>query len=488
MKQARLTWGAGWALLALGMGSGLARGQERDSLRIRMTRLELDVTVHYGDGTLEGAARLSFENPTARAVTEVPLQVHRLMTIARVTDGDGAELPFDQDVVRYGDSPRRQVTQAWVRLPRPLPPGGTGRLAVRWAGVLWGYTETGSLYIRDRVDSAFTILREDALAFPLPGVPSWRSNRAGPRGEFSFEARVTVPRGQVVAAGGGLRGRSDRDSLTTWTYGSDDPVPFLNVAIAPYRVLAEGDLRVHYFPEDSAGAAMVMNAIGGAVRRLTAWFGPLGRELRLSVMEIPEGFGSQASLGAGIIMDARAFRDRSALSQLYHELTHLWNAPDTERPSPRWNEGLATFLENRLAHELDGWTGMDEHVVRTVDWLLPRYARDATNLTTPFIDYGRAGKTDLAYTVGFLMFYQLHQLLGAEGFDRAIGGWYQERRERGGTTDEFVRSVKRSAGIPLDRFFDDWVYTTRWYQRLSAGETPRQMVDSYRGGPRPRSP
>jgi hypothetical protein len=34
--------------------------------------------------------------------------------------------------------------------------------------------------------------------------------------------------------------------------------------------------------------------------------------------------------------------------------------------------------------------------------------------------------------------------------------------------------------------FDDWVYTTRWYQRLAAGETPRAMVEQYRARSGPR--
>jgi hypothetical protein len=447
---------------------------------VRLARLELDLRIHYGDGTLDGTAWLTLVNPGDGPVTQVPLQVHRLMAIGEVRDSGGNALPFDQDVVRYGDNPRHQVTQAWVRLPRPLAPRAATRLEIRWSGFLWGYTETGSLYIRDRVDSAFTIIREDALAFPTPGVPSRSGNRAGPRGDFTFEARITVPRGQVVAAGGALAGRTDADSLTTWVYRSSDPVPFLNIAIAPYRVLDEGGVRVHYFPEDSAGARMTMDAIGGAVQLMTRWFGPLGREFNLSVMEIPEGFGSQASLAAGIILDARAFRDRTELHQLYHELSHLWNAPDTDRPAPRWNEGLATFLEHRLARELDGGTDLAEYVDRVAAWFLPRFARDSANLSTPLIAYGRAGKTDLSYTVGFLLFYQLYEVLGPDGFDRAIGGWYQERRLRGGTTDEFVAWVKRSAGIPLDPLFDDWVYTTRWYQRLAAGETPRAMVEKYR--------
>lgn len=456
-----------------------AGGPEPGAPGVRLTHLELDVRVHYHDGTIDGIARLTLENPGPRPVGDVPLQVHRLMEVEAAHSADGRPLTIEQDVVRYVDSPRRQVTQAVVRLPAPLGPGETTQIAVRWSGFLWGYTETGSRYIRDRVDSAFTILRNDALAFPALRVPSWRANRAAPRGDFTFVARITVPRGQSVAAGGALVERIEGDSLVTWVYRSTLPVPFLNIAIAPYRQLSAAGITIHHFPEDSAGAGAILEAVTRAAERLTAWFGPLGRELRLTVMEIPEGYGSQANLGAGIIQDARAFRARDEMGQLYHELTHLWNAPDTDAPSPRWNEGLATFLQYRLTEALDGWTGMDAYVQRVVDWFLPRFAADSANLTTPFIDYGRTGKTDLSYTVGLFFFYELFEVLGEEAFDRAVGSWYQERRERGGTTDEFLAHLRRSAGVPLDALFDDWMYTTRWYDRLRAGETLRQLADAY---------
>jgi aminopeptidase N len=96
----------------------------------------------------------------------------------------------------------------------------------------------------------------------------------------------------------------------------------------------------------------------------------------------------------------------------------------------------------------------------------------------PLANYGAAGLTDRSYSVGMLMFYALAQTLGAEGFDRAYRGFFQQYRDRGATTADFVAAFRR-ASPKSDRVLSDWLLTTRWYRRLASGETVRHMVDGY---------
>ena len=73
------------------------------------------------------------------------------------------------------------------------------------------------------------------------------------------------------------------------------------------------------------------------------------------MIEVPDGWGSQADVTC-ILQTAAAFRDPARLVEVYHEVSHLWNVPATDLPSPRWDEGLATFLQFRMADERDGTT------------------------------------------------------------------------------------------------------------------------------------
>jgi hypothetical protein len=402
------------------------------------------------------------------------------MTFSEVLDASGRPLSYEQTVLRYADNQKLQVTQATITLPRPLPSKGTTTVAVKWDGYLTPYTETGSNYVRDRIDTAFTIVREDARAFPSINVANRSVNRAAPRAEFEFAVRLSVPAHQVVAAGGRLHARREQDGLVTYEYRSTLPVTFLNVTAAPYRVLEQDGFRIYYFPVDSAGAQMVANAARNALGRMSSWFGPMAGKLDLAIMEIPDGFGSQASLGAGIIQTASAFRDRRQLGQLYHELSHLWNAPDRDSPSARWNEGLAELIDNLLTRDLDGWTSMDDHIQNYLVSYLPRFRSDSANLVTPLEDFGRTAKTDLSYSVGYFMFYVLYEAIGAEAFNRSMGGYYQKYQVKGGSLAQLIAYIQENVPFELDQFFDEWIHSTRWYDRVRAGETLKEMAARYR--------
>jgi hypothetical protein len=459
-----------------------AVAQARDEFGLAMTRLELSLDLDYGDGSVAGWARYEIANRSTTPATTVPFNVGRLMDVGAVEGAEGHPLGFIQDVAVFSDSPRRQVNHVVVSLPRPLAPGASTALTIHYGGYLVGYTETGSLYIQDRVDEAFTILREDAFAWPVLGTLSARRNRAAPRPDFPFIARIAVPERFTVASGGRLLDQRTEDGRTTFTYESVAPAPFLNLPVAEYAVVRGGSVRVYYFPADSVGARRVLDGVTSGLALLDRWFGPLGATPELAVMEIPEMWGSQASLTGGIIQTADAFREAGHMSALYHELTHLWNAPDLDQPSARWNEGLASYLARRMARELDGWEGMQGYMRQATERLLTAASSTPEIATVPFRRYGEVGLTDLSYQVGMLMFYALHRALGDKELDAALGSYYQDHRERGGTFEQLIEYVRANASVGLDRFFEDWVYTTRWYDALRAGTPPEDIGFASRSG------
>jgi hypothetical protein len=436
-----------------------------------VTQRTLDLVIDYDQGNVTGYETLTLRNTAGTSSDIVPLLLNRLMTVSQIADPEGGAIPFRQDVVLFVDDSTRQVNAVVASLPQPVPPGDSVTLVVRYGGHLVGYVETGSLYIRDKVDSAF--------AYPTLGVPSRRVNRSmGFDHPFRFTARVTVPVGQVVATGGEAIEPERHDSVVTWTYRTILPANVLNIAIAPYRTLDRAGVRIFYFPQDSAGARMVDGAVAGAMARYAEWYGPLWQHMPVTIIEIPEGWGSQASLAGGIIETADAFRDRGQLFQLYHELSHLWNLPDRDAPSPRWNEGLAMFLQWRVASEIDGWTGWDVRLDRAEQRLRAVCQRSAPCGTVPFADYGKAQLTDLSYLVGQAMFYALFKTLGAARFDRAYRTFVEQHRESGATSATLVAAF-HAVSPASDPVFGDFFTTTRWYQRLLGGESLRSMVDGY---------
>lgn len=450
----------------------------------RQVDLQLTVALDYTEGRLSGRARIELENWSSTSASTASFMLNRLMSVSAARGANAKSLRYRQEIVTFTDDPIRQVRQVLVALPRAVAPGQRAVVELAYSGYLVGSTETGSLYIQDRIDSAFTILREDALAFPVVGVPSWQDAKSIPRVGFTYAVSVTAPVGLTVASAGHLVERRPVGGGVEWRYRGERSVPFLNITVAPYLLMETEGVRLFHFPADSSDAARLLGHTERALTRLREWFGPLRDPPVVTIMEIPDGWGSQASLTGGIIQTAAAFHDTAHFGEIYHELSHLWNAPDLDRPSPRWNEGLASFLALRMARDLDGWTGLDSAIQASAAPLAARL-RESQSASTPMLDYGRTGNTDLSYRVGRLLFYLLERLVGPEEFNGIVGGYYQHFAETGGTTEDFASFATSHSAHDLRPLFEDWLRTTNWIGLLDREKTLDRIAELYR---RARSP
>jgi hypothetical protein len=223
--------------------------------RLRLRAIELAVDIDYETERLTGTAALEVENLSENPNQEASLLLGRLMRFERIETPDGSQIPFRQEIVTFADSPKKQVNRALVEMPEPIAAHGRARLRVTYSGYLVGYTETGSLYVKDHIDPEFTIVRADAYAFPVVAVASEEKNRSIPLADFSFDLRVTVPSDLTVADGGELVDRTEKGRRTTWHYRSVSSVPFLNLAIAKYDVAEKDGIKLYSFPKDREGPA-----------------------------------------------------------------------------------------------------------------------------------------------------------------------------------------------------------------------------------------
>jgi hypothetical protein len=463
-------------LLASGLSAaGVPGGAER----LRTLRTELDLRVDLAEERMDGSARLTVRNEGSLPARELPVLLYRLMTVQGVRDASGAALPFTQQVIAFEDEPRKQVTRAAVVLPQPLGPGETASIEVVYGGFLAGYVETGSLYIKDRISEEFTIVRQDGEAYPTVGPASNRGRREAGLPTFDWAARITVPSTHVVASGGELVERVAKSGWTTFVYRGVRPAWRLDFAIARYEIVEKAPLRIYFLPGDSPGAERLLKAGTAGLADLERRFGPRPGAGGLAVIEIPDGWGSQASETA-IIQSAAAFRDPARTRELYHELTHLWNPPSLDRPDSRWNEGLATFLEDLVAERLDGRKGVRDGAERMAKFLRERVAREPRLSRVPMSDYGREEMTDYSYSVGELLFHLLYRAVGEETFDAILRGFIEESRERGGRASELAARAKLLGGAGADRLFREWFETTAWTDLLSRAATVEELVPRYR--------
>lgn len=434
-----------------------------------LDHLQLDLNVDYENGTVGGIARLTIHNTSKAPVSDVPLLLGRLMTVK-----NAGGLQFDQDVLTFTDDPRMQVDGAVVHLREPLPPAATTTLSIEYGGPLVGYTETGSLYIKDHVDEKFSILREDAFAFPVLGALSHMAVRTLTR-SFTYDVRVTVPSGFVVAAGA-FAGQEEKDGKTTFHFVTAERVPFVNLAIAKFKLSDENGVRIYALPEDEAGSKMVRRKTEQALALLTNWLGPLARPPHVTIIEIPTGWGSQADLLAGIILTGETFQDPKWLFELYHELGHLWNPTELDRPSPRLNEGLSTWLEAEMTQELDA--SPSSHGKGTIDRLLKRSAKEPRLSTVPLASYGTERMGDWSYPVGAVYFHLLQAVIGRDALLGVLREWYQTHKTSGATLRDFT-TLLESRYPRAKKIDDDWITSAAWLPKLRESPSVEQLAAKY---------
>ncbi|UCG88561.1 MAG: hypothetical protein JSW71_08475 [Gemmatimonadota bacterium] len=450
------------------------------TLEVAPAAYDLAIEVDFEETKIRGTGRLTVRNTSDRSVDRVPLLLYRMMRVSELTDLEGHPLRFTQQIFPFDDWEQLQVNYVDVEIAS-LDPGEEQTLAIRWEGYLHGYTEA-MRYVRDHIDPMYTTVREETKSYPVVGYPSWQANALAGLPKFDAELRVTVPDSLVVANGGELLGVESASGKATYHYRSSRPSWRIDIAIAPYEIMERSGLKLFYFAEDRVGAETVAGGFLRAMDQYKEWFGPLHGFAGYAIIEVPTGYGSQADV-SNILLQASVFQDPDDLTQLYHEASHLWNVELSERPSPRWDEGLAMFLQqllvdvfagNEALNAVEGLAGRIRSRLRTQFENEPRLSE------IPPIEYGSEDVTDLSYRVGMLMFGALYHLIGQDGLNQLVGGFYQEHYAAGASTADFVARAKTVAPVDLDRFFEDWLYGTGYTRFLDSDLTLAQIANTYR--------
>lgn len=277
--------------------------------------------------------------------------------------------------------------------------------------------------------------------------------------------------------------KEDKNGLTTWVYRDKIPSWRIDLAVSKYTILEGegGRLRIFAFPEDVEGAGKLLASLTSTLELYTRWFGPLKVFRGLTVIEIPDGYGSQADVAA-IIQEAGAFKNPSGRYSFYHELSHLWNVEAKDPLPPRFeSEGLAMFLQHFVQEKLEDDNGAVEKAVgESLVRMAETFREHPGWKETPMIDYGVKQLTDLSYRMGQVLFYLLYRTLGEKAFLETIGDFYRGYFDTGATARQFVDFVKNKSKINLDKLFEEWVFTARAAELIAAGTSAEELARRYR--------
>jgi hypothetical protein len=449
---------------------------------LKTVRYDLDIKVDYEAEKIFGRCRLTVHNSGSSAFTGVPLVLYRLLKVESIRGGRGEALSFTQEVVAFDDLEKMQVNSVRVSLPAPLRSGESGTLDISYQGHILGYAETGMAYVRDTIDPEFTILRPDCRAYPEVGLPSWKASRRIGLQNYDYRLNVTVPSALAVANGGRLLGVSTSNGWSTYSYENIKPAWRMDAAIAAYSVLEEDleHLKIFYFKDDAAGASNILATLKSTIDLYSRWFGPPGEIKGFAVIEIPDGFGSQADV-TSILQTRGAFQKPDQMYQFYHELSHLFDVRPADVFPPRFeSEGMATFLQYLVQEKKDGAAGtLKKAEDRILSRVKKEFDENSKYAEVPMADYGKADMTDLSYTKGMIFFALLHDIVGEEKFFSAMGSFYRKFRPTGATTADFAAHLKSELGRGVDALIEDWVFGARSSRDIAAGLTYEGLLEKY---------
>ena len=421
---------------------------------VRVTHLELDVTVLFDEKQLRAAAMLSFERVREDANTLV-LDTRDLNITA--VESWSALGGFDPASYSLGATDPILGTSLTVVLPVEAT-----RIRVTYetsphaSGLQWLSPEQTA-----GGEHPFMFTQSQAIHarswIPLQDTPSVR---------MTYGARVKVPEGlrAVMSAG------NDPEVVMDGNYRLDmtQPIPSYLVALAvgdlAFRPLSE---RAGVFAEPSVVdvAAAEFEDTPSMIEATERLYGPYRWE-RYDLLVLPPSFpfGGMENPRLTFATPTILAGDKSLVALVAHELAHSWSGNLVTNATWRdfWlNEGFTVYIERRIIEELYG-PGREE-----MEAVLGVQAMDADlNRLDPrdqalHADLGGRdpdeGMTQIAYEKGALFLRHLEEAVGRDAFDDFLRGYFDHFAFQSITTADFESYLAEHLAVDAVPV-SEWIY------------------------------
>ena len=467
-----------------------APAAEYDSLsyaepdKVRIKDLALELAVDFEQKQLSGSAtyQLDWQDPEA---TQLVLDT-RDLTIEKVvgerTDGKWIDLKYDlaaaDPILGSKLSIEAPEHPARIRVTYHTSPDASG---LQW--LTPAMTEGG--------EQPFMFSQSQQIH-----ARSWVPLQDTPRVRFTYTAHVTSPKEAMVLMSADNDPKAERDG--DYSFTMPQAIPSYLLAIAA------GDLVFEPINERSgvwAEPAMVEKAAaefadtGKMIDATEAMYGPYRWE-RYDMLVLPPSFpyGGMENPRLSFITPTVIVGDGSLVSLIAHELAHSWsgNLVTFSSPKDQWlNEGITTYVENRIVESLYGKERADMEFVISRNELsgsIGEMEPQAQSLAIRPDVQVKAGDTltAVAYDKGAWFMQFLEQRFGREAFDEYLRGYFDHFAFQSIPTTTFVEYTQKNLldkypGKVTEAELDEWVYGTGIPASAPKTESPRMdAVDTAR--------
>lgn len=440
----------------------------------------LDMEVDFNSGKIYSKGLITVFNNTSSTLDRVPVLLYRLLTVRSIKSGD-TTLTFDQSIVSIEGWEKLQVNYIEILLNKELLPGEHRKLEIAYDGYLCGYSEAGWRYVKDHIDREFTIIRTDGFGYPVLGLPTESKMMMVSKERYNYQLKITVPEEMVVVTGGKLINKTTVAGRTAYEFRNKKPSWRIDIAIAKYKISSKDKNSIYYFDADSTGIPGLMQAMENAIELYSEWFGEIPEYPGYTIIEVPEGYGSQADVTATLIT-ADNFRKTGQFLTIYHELAHLWNVRNLEtQPCRIESEGLSQFLQFLLAEKLDHKEkAVSDAANQYLKQISSKFKSDKELQNIKPDQYGTHDLTNYSYTMGMIFFAVYYNLIGHEEFTKIIASYHNKYNSSGATFSNFMDHCSQNSPTYIHSFFNDWIYTTKAIGMIIEDKTFEELLQFYR--------
>jgi aminopeptidase N len=414
---------------------------------VRVTHLDLDLTVHFDSKELAGVAILDIERqPGVRDDAPLHLDTSGL-TIGNVGLRSSKVDPLKPFTpARHEGGAEDRILGK--RLTIPLEPD-TKQVRIE-------YQTSPSAGALQWLEPSLTAGKTRPFLFSQSEAihaRSWIPLQDSPGVRITYSAVVRVPKGLTAVMAADSLVKPDEAREGVFRFAMPQPIPSYLIA------LAVGDLAfrplgprtgVWAKPSVVESAAHEFGDAEAMVKSVEKQYGPY-RWGRYDILVLPPSFpfGGMENPKLTFATPTVLAGDRSLVSLVAHELAHSWSGNLVTNATWRdfWlNEGFTTYLERRIVEDLYGPDRADMEWVLGLAELQEELKGASPGDQALHIDLsGRdpdEGMNRIPYEKGALFLRTLEKIFGRERFDEFLRSYFDRFAFRSITTEEFTVYIK----------------------------------------------
>lgn len=430
--------------------------------KVRTTDLALDLALDFAKKTLSGTATYTLEW-LDQGATQLVLDT-RDLTISKAeglgADGQWAPLEFKL----ADDADKVLGTKLTIEAPqRPTQVRVTYATSPNASGLQW-------------LEPSMTAGKKQPFMFSQSQqihARSWVPLQDTPQVRFTYSAHVTAPKNAMVLMSADNDPKAARDG--DYTFKMPQKIPSYLLAIAAGDLVFQpitDNAGVWAEPSMVKGASDEFVDTGKMIDTTEKLYGPY-RWDRYDILVLPPSFpyGGMENPRLTFATPTVITGDKSLVSLIAHELAHSWsgNLVTFSTAKDAWlNEGLTSYVENRIIEDLYGKPRADMELVINRNELkaefndenqgLQRLAGKPGELTDPDNNL-----SSTVYTKGAWFMQFLEQRFGREVFDPFLRGYFDHFAFQSISSQQFAEYAKANL---LDKYpgkvtqaeFDAWLY------------------------------